>query len=137
MGFRYDPTVFNLSFEGTNLDGLHVKMGCTTIREYNAMLTLAEEGSSAKKVAELNERWEELFLKYLIEWDMQDSEGQPFPTSREAFGILDSRIVAQLVTAWQMAMISVPNPSKTPSPNGNSSVEASLGLGSASSSLGN
>ena len=42
-----------------------------------------------------------------------------------------------LINAWQIAMVNVPNPSKTESNSGGTSEEESLGLGTSSENLGN
>lgn len=142
MGFRPEPTVYNLSFQGTPLDGLHVRMSCCTIGEYNEMLRAAasgEEGEEEKVRVTLdllrdNDRILQLFVNHLISWDLEDMAGQPIPTTREGIDSQERTIIAHCITAWQFAMVNVPNLSKPGSNAGETSEEQSLGLGDVSES---
>jgi hypothetical protein len=146
MGFRPQPTVYNIGFEGTPLDGLHVKMSCCTLGEYNYMLRAAfiggepdEEGNVKlePEMLEANDRIVELFLNHLISWDLEDMAGQAVPMTQEGLDSQERTIIGQLISAWQTAMSSLPNRSKQPSSNGATSQEQSLGLGNISESPGN
>lgn len=143
MGFRPEPTIYNLSFQGTMLDGLHVRMSCCTLGEYNEMLHAAfaggepdEEGNVKfnPQMLKANDRIIELFLNHLVSWDLEDMAGQAVPISQEGLDSQERTIIAQLVTAWQAAMVNIPNPSKPASTDGATSVEQSLGLGNISES---
>jgi hypothetical protein len=144
MGFRPQPTIYNLTFEGTALDGLHVKMSCCSLGEYNEMLMAAvsspepdDEGNIkiSPDLLKDNDRILELFRNHLVSWDLEDLAGQPVPTDQDGIDSQERTIITQLMMAWQTAMVAVPNPSKTESSDGSTSVEQSLGLGSASESL--
>jgi hypothetical protein len=146
MGFRPEPTIYNLSFQGTPLDGLHVRMSCCTLGEYNYMLRSAFVGGEpdaegnvklSLETLDANDKVIDLYLKYLISWDLEDMAGQPVPTTREGFETLERTMVGQLIGAWQTAMVNIPNPSNSPSSNGSTSEEQSLDLGSISESPGN
>lgn len=143
MGFRPEPTIYNLSFQGTALDGLHVRMSCCTMGEYNEMLRAAfvggepDEDGNIKLDPEMlraNDRIIELFLNHLVSWDLEDMAGRTVPITQEGIDSQERTIIAQLITAWQAAMVTVPNPSNSPSNNGGTSVEQSLDLGSISES---
>jgi hypothetical protein len=145
MGFRPEPTIYNLSFDGTPLDGLHVRMGCCTLGEYHFMLRSAfiggepdSEGNVKLSVETLdaNDKVIDLYLKYLISWDLEDMAGQPVPTTRAGIDTQERTMIGMLIGAWQTAMVNVPNPSGSPSSNGVTSEEQSLGLGSISESPG-
>jgi hypothetical protein len=146
MGFRPEPTVYNLSFQGTALDGLHVRMSCCTMGEYNEMLRSAfvggepdEEGNVKlnPEMLRANDRIMELFINHLLSWDLEDMAGQAVPISVEGIESQERTIITQLITAWQSAMVNVPKPSSSESNNGETSQEQSLGLGSISENLGN
>jgi hypothetical protein len=141
MGFRPQPTIYNLTFDGTALDGLHVRMSCCTIKENAAMLRASvRSGDNAGVTAEDlddNDLILNLFSDHLVSWDLEDLAGQPIPTSRDGVDSQERTIIAQLINAWQIAMVNVPNPSKTESNSGGTSEEESLGLGTSSESLGN
>ena len=141
MGFRPEPTIYNLSFEGTALDGLTVRMSCCTIRENAEMLKASVRNTDNSGVTaqdlEDNDRILDLFCNHLVSWNLEDLAGQPVPTSREGIDTQERTLVAQLINAWQLAMVSVPNPSKPESSSGATSEEESLGLGNQSKNLGN
>lgn len=142
MGFRPQPTIYNLSFKGTALDGLHVSMSCCTIKENAEMLkaSVREEGENPGVTEDDlrdNDRILELFCNHLVSWDLEDLAGQPVPTNRDGVDSQERTIIAQLISAWQVAMVSVPNPSKPESNSGAISEEESLGLGTSSENLGN
>jgi hypothetical protein len=156
MGFRPEPTIYNLSFQGTALDGLHVRVSCCTLGEYSEMMRASLESLivdinptdnlDIEKLRELrdmvssrykdNNRILELFANHLVSWDLEDLAGQPVPATREGMDTQERPLIAQLVSAWQTAMVSVPNRSSTSSSNGEISEEQSLGLGNASKNLG-
>lgn len=146
MGFRPEPTVYNLSFQGTPLDGLHVRMSCCTLREYNSMLRAAVDAPEpdaegnirlTSEMLQDNEKVLDLFIKYLISWDLEDMAGEPVPTTRDGIDSQERTLVNQLITAWQFAMVNIPNPSKPESNAGEISEEQSLDLGSVSESREN
>jgi hypothetical protein len=147
MGFRPEPTIYSLNFKGTFLDGLHVKISCCTIREYNKMMNTTgatqEQQDNLDKLTELvkelaarNDWVLNLLASHLVSWDLEDADGNPVPTTRDGIDSQERAVIAQLIAAWQMAMVSVPNPLKPDSSNGRISEEQSLGLGSVSGSPG-
>lgn len=157
MGFRPEPTIYNLSFQGTFLDGLHVRASCCTVAEYNTMLRAAtgmppintnvsdDPDELQRLAAELslrseamvsnNEKILELFANHLVSWDLEDMAGQPVPANRAGIDSQERTHISQIIQAWQTALVSVPNLSKTESSTGSISEEQSLGLGNASQSL--
>lgn len=143
MGFRPEPTIYNLNFQGTSLDGLHVRMSCASLSEYNEMMHAAFSGGEPdedgnvklnKEMIEANDRVLELFANHLVSWDLEDLVGQPVPTSRSGMDSQERVIISQLLLSWQIAMVNIPNLSKKESSNGSQSVEESLGLGDISQS---
>ena len=141
MGFRPQPTIYNLTFEGTALDGLHVRMSCCTIKENAEMLKASVRNDETPGVTaqdlEDNDRILQLFCDHLVSWDLEDLAGQAVPTNRGGIDTQERTLVAQLINAWQIAMVNVPNPSKTESNSGGTSEEESLGLETSSENLGN
>lgn len=147
MGFRPEPTVYKLTFAGTALDGLHVSVGCCSVREYNQMLTVGSSVAvgedpnqeellkSIQDTVAQNEWILDLFVRYLKSWDLEDAEGKPVPTTREGLDSQERYVVTMLIQAWQTALVTVPNLSSAVSSNGATSAEQSLGLGTSSESL--
>lgn len=138
MGFRPQQTVYNLTFEGTPFDGLHVKMSCCTIRQHSEMMKGAvRSGDISEETLEDNEYILNLFSDHLLSWDLEDPiDGSPVPTNREGIDSQERTLIAQLIASWQIAMVNVPNLSNTSSNNGRTSEEVSLDLGSISESHG-
>ena len=141
MGFTPQQTIYNLTFQGTPLDGLEVRMSCCTIKENAEMIKAAvgEEGDDNKITTDTireNDRVIEIFLNHLISWNLEDMAGQAVPATREGMDTQERSLVAQLMGAWQVAMVNVPNLSPPGSSSGETSAEASLGLGNSSTNLG-
>jgi hypothetical protein len=137
MGVRPEPTVYNLTFsEETSLGqaGVKVKISCGSIREMNQMLR-TKNGATGEETADANDSVALLFLDHLIEWNLDAKDGSPLPHTLEGISELEPGTISQMVTAWQVAMMSVPTILKKPSPNGSMSEEESLGLGNASENL--
>lgn len=135
MGVRPERTILNLTFsEDTPLSEVKVKIGCCNIREMNSMLD-QDAGTTGKQVVEANRYVEGLFFKYLIEWNLDDEDGNPLPKTQEGMETLEPSILTQLIMSWQTAMMAVPTKSKKQSQNGGISEELSLGLAKSSESL--
>jgi hypothetical protein len=113
-------------------------MSCCTIKEHNEMMrgALNETGRIDKETLDANEWILDLFVNHLLSWDLEDLAGQPVPTTREGVDDQERTVVAQLITSWQIAMVTIPNPSNSTSSNGSISEEQSLELGSISESPG-
>lgn len=142
MGFRPQQTIYNLTFEGTAFDGLHVKMSCCTIKEHNTMIKGAINGDDKKGITEEtineNEYILDLFANHLLSWNLEDPiDGSPVPATRVGIDSQERSLIAQLIGSWQIAMVKIPNLSNTESSNGETSEEASLDLGSISESQQN
>jgi len=143
MGFRPEPTIYNLTFQGTALDGLNVRMSCCTISENAEMIKAAVAGDDGDgnthitaDVLKDNDRVLEIFINHLVSWNLEDLAGQPVPTNREGVDMQERTLIAQLMGAWQVSMMNVPNPLPPGSSSGGTSEEASLDLGSSSTNLG-
>lgn len=136
MGFRPEPTLFTLKFEDDWLNGLIVKVGCCTVREFNTILLSApddEKDVSASNTAVLN-----LFLKYLSEWNLESfvkdethPEGEWIPTPHTVDGVEthERRLIRTILVTWQKAMAGIDDDLGKDSMSGNTSLEESLGLG--------
>jgi hypothetical protein len=134
MGFRPEPTIYKLSFSGTALDGLTVRASCCSMREYNEMI-LDAVGTSDGSVADKNARLVQIFSKHLVEWDLEDPRtGETVPTTVEGIESQESAMMNQIISAWQIALVSVPPNLKVPSSDGGTSPEQSLDLAAASES---
>lgn len=139
MGFRPEPTIYNIDFgEDSPLYGLHVRASACTVREYNKMLRMSMvEGGITADVVEGNDWILQLFANYLVSWDLEDYiTGEQVKTDLDAILSQERGVIAQIIMAWQMAIVSVPKPSKPNSNDGAILAESSLRLGDVSGSPG-
>jgi hypothetical protein len=137
MGFTPEPTVYKLSFDGTELDGLIVRTNSCTIDEWNAMLRGQEAQTNGREIADANDKYTGIFLKYVVSWNLEIPVGTPVPLTLEGFNKLGTRHGALIISAWQRAMTEVPTTSRPVSSSGEISPEQQLGLVSSSESLPN
>lgn len=132
MGFRPEPTVFNLHFKDAWLNGLEVKIGCCSVGEFNSIL--ATNPTTGEEVAAGNTRVLKLFLKYLVEWNLEsnvDGEWVPTPHTVEGCETHERSLIRVMLMTWQGAMAGVDDDLGKDSMSGDSSLEQSLGLGGA------
>jgi hypothetical protein len=143
MGFKPEPTRYTLKFEDTFLDGLIIKVGCCSVAEFHDMIR--RQAANGAEVASNNDHSTQLFLDYLIEWNLENSrdghadddgvvpqslrEGQPTPHTLEGVGLHEQVIIREVIGQWQKAMAGMSDDLGKDSPNGNDSQERSLGLG--------
>ena len=160
MGFRPEPTVYKLTFDGTALDGLTVRASACSVSEYTEMIRISttqqapvdtskintpedirkvseEIQRRADELVKNNDRMLELFANHLVSWDLEDMAGQPVPATRAGIDASERPLINQLIQAWQVALVSIPNPSSNDSSSGKISEEQSLGLGNLSQNPGN
>lgn len=135
MGFRPEPTIYSIKFEGTSMEGLHVRASACTVDEYNRMLRNAVESGDGitKESVDANEWMYQLFANHLVSWDLEDYiTGEPVPTTLDGIVSQERSMISEILRGWQIALVSVPKILQKPSPNGETSLEQSLGLGNAS-----
>ena len=132
MGFRPEPTVFKLNFEGDDqMKGCFVRVKGVSIAEFNEMSSVqgsAEDVNASNVVDKMNERDKKLqkrFLELVVEWNLEDEQGNPLPVTMEAFGGLDKLAGNKIVAAWLMALVVVPAPLQKGSEDGETSQEPS------------
>jgi hypothetical protein len=136
MGVRPEKTIYNLNFEGMPAhEGLQVKISSATIREMNFMMR--QKSTNGQETADSNDQVARMFLDHLVSWNLDGTNGTPLPQTMEGIDTLEPIYFAQIIMAWQLAMMTIPTNLSTPSPNGGISAEESLELGSVSQSRSN
>jgi hypothetical protein len=136
MGFRPEPTIFTLTFKGTFLEGLVVKIGCCTVREFNDMMNVGED-TSREEAEKNNQKIIDKFLEKLVSWNLENADGSgPTPQTVDGLNSHENRLIRSIIAAWQVAQVDVPAPLRTISSNGSNLEEQSLDLGKLSESLG-
>jgi hypothetical protein len=125
-------TIYNLHFEDPALAELEMQVYACTVAQFNEIMSGANlMGDEAVQGAN---KLLELFASHIVKWNMADESGKELPKTAETLGNLEQPLVIRIIAAWQAAMVTVPNPSRTRSYSGGPSEEASLGLANGSAS---
>lgn len=120
MGFTPKKTIYRLDFEGTDLDGLEVRMRGGKLASAFAtagLVGVTEANATAADVQLLLSQYEEL-ADHIIEWNLEDDEGNPVAPGLEGLQSLEIRYVKMIGDAWQRAQVDVPGPLPQPSSSG-------------------
>jgi hypothetical protein len=124
MGYKPKRKVYKLSFEGlSDFDGLVIRAYSTSLGNLLSVLgltTIDTDNLSPKDV----ERLEELFKTFsdsLIEWNVEDDQDQPVPTTFEGVKSQDTDFILAIVRTWAEAIYGVSSPLGVGSSNGGQS----------------
>ncbi|GAB3156207.1 hypothetical protein GCM10027258_62290 [Amycolatopsis stemonae] len=109
MGFNANPTVYRLEFEDPQFEGLVVRIrhGSIQIR------------ADFDKAVGWREQLE-VFVRALVEWNLEDDEGKTLPFTVEALLGTQDNVVNAMLNAWVDAG-RPPAPLEQPSTSGESS----------------
>lgn len=132
MGYREQPQTIKLKFAPDDkLYGLEVRLRGLSIGEYLKLTGL--DGSDGEGIGGGIQR----FAESLIEWNLEDADGQPIPTTLEAVQQRDKELILRLATAWLDAVNGVHegDPLPASSPGGEPSLVASIPTETLSPSL--
>lgn len=119
MGFQPKRTLYNLVFDGTPLEGLHIRVYAASMDDrLHAFHDLAwnkddvpEEGR--RKQTELFE----LFIAHVAEWNLEQRDGTPAPVTLEAlYKACEPEQVGMIVGVWQSGRQKVAAPLDQESP---------------------
>ena len=138
VGFTPRASTLKIVFEeDTPLHGLVIRARPCTIGQWNDMVARAETDSELKGTAATaaNDEFAEFFLSHVESWNLELTEGTVDPLTLETWHKLYQGWGGIIVSAWQLAMVSVPQSSPKSSSDGASSAERSLDLASLSESL--
>lgn len=138
MGYRPNRVVYNLDFEGTELDGLQVKAASTSVGvliDMTAMADLAELGQNLSEAEKAKLGVDAIkamrgliteFAKVLRSWNLEDDDGSPVPADEAGLRGLEFPVFMKIVQTWMGAAASVSAPLPSGSPSGGPSLEASI-----------
>lgn len=135
MGFRPEPKQYRLTFtDDPELAGLEVTVGSVSVGEYNQMLRQSLVDGLTAETLDANDELLKLFASRLVSWNLEDQQGAAVPATLDGVLSQDRGLIAKVITAWQVALITVPKTSKTGSPDGQTTGgPEDLGLAEASS----
>lgn len=124
MAFRRKRKVYNLDFEGTEYEGLKVKVSGLTTGEYLELVSLSAPNTEGDKETEGMLR---MFSSHLVSWNLEDEEtGEIVPTTFEGVKSNDFVMNMFIINAWTDAIASVPEKTEKKSLPGENSLVASI-----------
>lgn len=105
MGYRPKKKIYTLAFEDPEFEGLEVK-----IRGLNTGQVMDIDAARASGTESAIVTMLKLMSEQLVEWNVEDDEGQPVPTTFDGVLSLDVDFNWAIVNAWQNAAAGVPAP---------------------------
>lgn len=119
MGFRIEPDVYNLVFDGTPFEGLTIKAEAMTMDErLNAYFILQPSKDDTFDEGKIKqEKRFQMFLDHVVDWDMEDRHGNQVPITVEGlFKVCTPEQAGQILGAWVAGRMTVPAPLEPESP---------------------
>lgn len=123
-GYRKKATIFKLIFDDPELNGLEVKCKSVSMGKLMEFVKLME-----KKETNTLDEFEEIckmFSKVLVNWNLEDENGNSVPASYEGLMDQEPDFSMMLVLTWIDVMTNVSGPLVGNSLSGNKSLEASI-----------
>lgn len=115
MGFQRKRKIYKLDFEGTEYDGLTVKVGGLTTGEYLELIALSAPGVEGGE--DETSGMLKLLARHLKSWNLEE-DGEPIPTSFEGIKSNDLPMNQAIIAAWVAALSAVPEDTEKKSVNG-------------------
>lgn len=107
MGYRKVPTIYELTFEGGDLDGLVVKMKSIKLGRIRRMVAITSREASSATEGEIEEMLA-VFEEGLVAWNLEDEDGTPVPETREGIEDQEADFILQILSKWLDALTGVP-----------------------------
>jgi hypothetical protein len=122
MGFKYEPRLTKITFpEGDELHGLELRVKSVPLGKFFEIAKMRDNmEESAEEVFGL-------FSSSIVDWNLEDDEGNKVPSNVEGILDLDSNFSLKLLDFWMRAIVTVPAPLLNSS-NGGKSTEDLGGL---------
>lgn len=130
MGYKRKTKIYDLDFAGTEQDGLEIRIRGLNLDQINTMQT-DQLGNSP----EGRRRLMAFFAEQLINWNMEDDDGQALPPTLDSIRTLDFEEFDSIIGAWGTAVAGVDAPLPQTSADGQPSVEASIPMAPPSDAL--
>lgn len=127
-GYRVERKVYVLEFDDEKYAGMIIKVHGFTVREgidIEAMLGADKEGK------ERLEQWLRTFAERIVDWNLEDENGEKLPISYDTLQDMDFDFVLPMFHGWRRAVMDVSVPLEQESSNGDTS-----GLGSIPMEIG-
>jgi hypothetical protein len=111
-GFTPPRTVYRLDFEGTELEGLEVRMrGGKLAQAFDTvqLVGITEANATAEDAKLALDQYKDL-AGHIISWNLEDEDGQPVTPDLEGLKTQELRHIRMIAAAWQRAQVDVPGP---------------------------
>ena len=105
-GFRIPDKIAVITFEGTDYDGAEIRAKLNVNFRYFSEIqaAISEDSTNGLRVAEL-------FGDHaLIDWNLEDDEGDPVPANAEGMTMIPVELVNLMVGHWAEAVSDIPDP---------------------------
>lgn len=124
MSFKRKRKVYVLDFEGTEYEGLQVKVRGLTTGEYLEIVSLSAPNTEGDREVEGMLR---MFANHLVSWNLTDEDsGELVPTTYEGVSGNDFVMNMAIINAWTEAIASVPEKTEKKSFPGDAPLVASI-----------
>ena len=121
MGYRPKKKVYVLEFEDEEYEGLEVRIRGLNTGQVLDLDTARTDGSDEAIAAML-----QLMADQLVEWNVEDDDGQPVPPTFEGVRSMEMGFNWAVINAWQEAVAGVSAPLDEPSTATGPSLVASI-----------
>ena len=124
----YQRKTYRLVFEDPEFEGLEVRTRGASIEHIATWQAIVSQGVtlvSPEGVESRNAAYS-LLADRIIDWNLDDEQGQPVPVTPEEMAKQDWALLLQIGRAWLTATAGVPRPLEADSPNGEPSLEVSI-----------
>jgi hypothetical protein len=113
-GFEAPRTIYKLDFEGTDLEGLEVRMRAGRLGDMldpsnaDIGLDIDPDNPSAEDIKAVRAKFE-MIAEYLASWNLTE-DGVPVPATIEGLMDQEPAFVGRIFAAWQKAQVDVSGP---------------------------
>lgn len=94
MGFKKVPTIYTLTFEGTDWEGLEVRMKSTSFGTIRRLFRLLNDDSAGD--LDSVEAIVKLLAGHLVSWNMEDENDQPVAADEKGLDDQDFGFIMEL-----------------------------------------
>lgn len=119
MGFTPPRTVYTLVFDGTDFDGLVIRVRAASMGDrLHAFYDLGWTKDDDADTRRSKQRQQfELMIEHVVEWNLETADGEPVPVTVDGLlGVCEPEQVGAILGAWQSGRQSVPAPLDQRSP---------------------
>lgn len=135
MGYKASKK-YQLKFdESTGHEGMEVTMRSISTAQLLRIQKLGTGFTAAKLDPEAFEELVGILVASLVDWNLEDDDDQPVPTTVEGALSQDPDVILTIISAWTTAVGGVSAPLGGSSTSGSESLEASLQMEPLSPSL--